>query len=231
VGLVHQAYIETQEMLIRYYFESSYNQKNKKQLWDLKKNTESYYSSKKLPHAIYQRLDAMRTFYGQSSGILSAFQNKKELLKGSSKILRELQQDVLKLPLNHQERLQVLEQLYRVAATLNEIDSTAKYLNQILESKAKIYGDESLPYHLSKIEQADYLMRYTNEFFRVRHILDESFHGVLEKRLAPQSFDYIGALGEYATYYSIMGQFDSASYMAKQAAPLLCSRFAAHGRS
>lgn len=225
VGLVHKLYIEAHELLIQSYTEMRYGTKGKKQLWELKTNTERYYSEASLPFAIYEKLQAKRSFYSRSNSLLgglrAVFIDREDILIEAQKEFVSIKNDIQKIPLNHAERIDVLNQLYKVSLSLNELDSAFSYLDQLLTQKAAVYGKNSLTYHLSRIDLADYYVKYSTKTEEVRKILDESFHQYIEKELLPNSLKHINALDEYAFYYSSIGKFDSASYMIDQAVGLM----------
>ncbi len=83
----------------------------------------------------------------------------------------------------------------------NNLDSAKSYLLELVEANRRIFGEESIPYHLSRIQEADYYLRFTNDFDKAESIFEESFEEVLAKRLNHHSFNYIHALDEYATFW------------------------------
>ena len=122
----------------------------------------------------------------------------------------------VQVPKNHIERVKVLELLYQIALSNNQIDSAQSFLLELVETNALIFGDESIPYHLSRIQEADFYLRYTNKFDKAGDIFAESFDEVLNKRLDHHSIKYIGALDEYAEYLKTMGRFKEARDLTKK---------------
>lgn len=238
----HKEFIKTQELLIDHYTITNYYLKGKANEWELDKNTRKYYSRRKLPYAIHQRLEAKRYYYNQTGKLLSRDrqltiaegmllelkngvyrgENKKDsippinsaenrslkkLAKKKEKLAREI---TVKVPKNHIQRVKVLEQLYLIAMANNNLDSAKIFLDELVNTNALIFGDESIPYHLSKINEADYYLRYTSQFEKAGEIFKESFDEVLAKRLNHHSFQYIGALDEYSEYLKTIGKFEEA---------------------
>ncbi len=60
VTLVHKDYIAAQELLLDFLTVTNYPRKGKFEDWELETNTRKYYTEKKLPYAIWQRINAKR---------------------------------------------------------------------------------------------------------------------------------------------------------------------------
>lgn len=234
IELIHKDYIKTHELLLDFYTISNYTSRGKKQEWELDMNTRTYFTKKKLPYAIRQRLRAKRLYYNQSGRLLTRerqlqiaeealliLKNGKEKsasdsipsinaenVKGKKKEQEE--EDIVRVPNNHIQRVKVLEQLYQIAMANNNLDSAQNYLTELVNTNALIFGDESIPYHLSKIQEADFYLKYTNKFEKAGEIFKESFEEVLADRLDHHSVKYIQALDEYAEYLKTLGKFEEA---------------------
>ncbi|MGB0522868.1 MAG: CHAT domain-containing tetratricopeptide repeat protein [Flammeovirgaceae bacterium] len=238
VDFVHKDYINTHELILDFYTITNYRGRGKKQDWELDINIRKYYTKKRLPYAIRQRMRAKRLYYNQAGRLLTRerqlssaeellliLKNGKEqqqqdsvtlppindesLGKRQRKIV-EGEEDVVRVPKNHIQRVKVLEQLYAIAMANNELDSAQSFLNELVSTNALIFGDESIPYHISKIEEADFYLNYTNEFEKAGEIFAESFDEVIAKRLNHHSAKYIEALDEYSEYLKVTGKFEEA---------------------
>ncbi|MFT5915465.1 MAG: CHAT domain-containing protein/tetratricopeptide (TPR) repeat protein [Bacteroidia bacterium] len=227
VTLVHKAYIAAQELLLDFYTITNYPRKGKFEDWEMETNARKYYTREKLPYAIYQRIRAKRVYYNQVKG----FTRRDKQLEGAEETLtslltptvRKIKKDSVEfatIPNNHLEYIKTFEQLYEIAMAQNKLDSAQSYLLELVEANKRIFGEESIPYHLSRIQEADYYLRFTNDFDKAEGIFKESFEEVLAKRLNHHSFKYIHALDEYATFLEVKGNFKEARELIEEGVEL-----------
>jgi CHAT domain-containing protein/lipopolysaccharide biosynthesis regulator YciM len=203
IGLVHEDFLKLHETLIDYYIISRYARKSRTQRWELNMNTGLYYGEDRVQHAVAARLDAKKDFYARN-------------LEDSYDRLMEIYEDKKKLPLNHLERVKVVEQLYRVSLALDSLDMAKKFLVEARNLQDKILGENAIDNHINGMRLADFYLTFTNQFDSTRHLLTESFDKNLKVRLNDTHKDYTYFLQEYAEYYEVTGKYDSALYIADQ---------------
>ncbi|GAB4332488.1 MAG: hypothetical protein OHK0038_08240 [Flammeovirgaceae bacterium] len=203
IGLVHDEFLKIHETLIDYYIISRYVRKSRTQRWELNMNTGLYYGEDRVQHAIAARLDAKKDFYSRN-------------LEDAYNRLIELYENKKKVPVNHLERVKVVEQLYRVSLALDSLDMAKKFLVEARNLQDKILGKNSLDYHINGMRLADFYLTFTNQFDSARFLLSESFDKNLKIRLNDTHKDYTYFLQEYAEYYEVAGKYDSALYVADQ---------------
>ncbi|MCR9251556.1 MAG: CHAT domain-containing protein [bacterium] len=138
--------------------------------------------------------------------------------------IRKLENEVVQLlaksvelPKHHPKRIELLEFAYKVSKLNKNYKGIQEYLDQILEIKANLYGDDSPEYHFTKLEMANYYVDYTNDFETPKAIYDESFTNLIKKEITFGHPDYVEILNHLATFYEETDQYEMASETLEEA--------------
>ncbi|WP_157638193.1 CHAT domain-containing protein [Flexithrix dorotheae] len=196
LGLVHKTFLEIHETLIDHYI-NIHNGKSRVQQWEFRTNTSKYFGKDKTQHGISVRLDAKKDYYNQN-------------YEASLNDLKVLYETEGKIPANHKEKVNLLEQLYDVSIANEKYDEAYFYLEKQLETVEGIYGEESLKYQYTVMDLADYYLNYTNKFELVDSLIDKTFYGVISDKISENHVDYGKFLNQYAGFYELIGQYEKA---------------------
>ncbi|MDL5048845.1 tetratricopeptide repeat protein [Oscillatoria amoena NRMC-F 0135] len=179
--------------------------------------------------AEYDRM--LGKYFGKSSLLninLKAIEFNSKLEKDKTRNLDNDAQTVLgspSLPKWHKTRVSTLEFVYDLSIQLRRYPNAETYLNQIVEQKAELYGDQSPEYHLSRIKLANFFMDYTNKLDEAGKIYLESYTGVVEKQIAPKHKDNLDILYHLASYYEITDKYSDAARMLEKAGSLALVKY------
>ncbi|MBT29269.1 MAG: hypothetical protein CMO01_06370 [Thalassobius sp.] len=211
LSLVHTLYMDIQETLIDHYI-ATYSGKSKLEQWEIRTNTSKYYGKANAKHAVSRRIDAKKEYYNKNFEV-------------ANDLLVELYKSEQKVPLNHKERVSLLQQLYDVSLAREANDEAKRYLLELKATQEKIYGDSALQIYYTDMKLADYFMNFTNQFETADTLLKASFYGVISKRIVPQHVDYTFFLGQFAEYHEIMGDYNRARQLYNQIVDIKKKKF------
>jgi CHAT domain-containing protein len=209
---VHKLYMQIHESLIDNYIDSRYLKRSFKQRWEITQNTKRYYGIGRTQHAIAERLDAKADYRLQNYKIAY-----NDLIK--------LYKDAIKVPTNHVERLNLLQQLYEVSLADDKYQEALAYLNELVETVERVMGKESLRYYYAQMELAKYNATYTNKFEETKRIIDLNFFGKIAQQITKEHKDYVVFLNQLADYHIITTKYDSSNYWQKQALQIVEKKF------
>ncbi|WP_109617320.1 CHAT domain-containing tetratricopeptide repeat protein [Sediminitomix flava] len=212
LGLIHHEYLKIHEDIISYYSSHAFSAKRNKQWWEINHNITKYYGRETPYYSTGVRLDA-----------LNDYQNKN--YKSSRRKLLRLINDIQKTPDNHEEKLKVLELLYKVSVATDELQAAKTYQNQLLDFQKLQLGEESLLYHMTKTEQALHLMQYTNEFDHADSIYHTHFNENVKGLLLPTHKDYTAFVEGYANFSEMIGNFTEALSLSKEIEDIKRSKY------
>ncbi len=143
--------------------------------------------------------------------------------------IRKLEKEIVQtlvnspeLPKNHPKRVELLEFAYDIGKLNKNYKGIQEYLDQILEIKANLYGSDAPQYHFSKVDLANYLVDYTNDFETPKQIYEESFYNVIQKEVTFGHPKYVDILNHLATYYEETDNYEKATETLEEA--LLAAR-------
>ncbi|WP_448519566.1 CHAT domain-containing protein [Rhodoflexus sp.] len=209
---VHKTYLAIHETLIDNYIESKFIRRSSKQRWELRQNTLKYYGRDKMPYAISQRLDA-RTAY--------KFHNYRQ----AQALLDDALKTPEKVPAEHQEYRKLMQQAYDLALATDNLSKAEAYLQAQIGSAEKALGKNSLPYHYARMKLSAYYAAFTNRFAAADSIIRESYHGFISKQISAEHKDRVDFLNDIATYYQMIGRYDSALVKLNEAVAIAKKRF------
>ncbi len=121
------------------------------------------------------------------------------------------------LPEYHPKRIELLDFVFQVSVTDKNYINAERYLNDILEIKRVLYGDDAVEYHLARLQLAGYYLAFTNKYEEANAIFKESFTKIVEPNIDIWHIDYVTVLNNKAIYYEGTDQYTKASEMLDEA--------------
>jgi CHAT domain-containing protein len=111
------------------------------------------------------------------------------------------------LPKAHPTGIRIYEFLYDIAVLEKRYLNAETYLNQLLEIKKELYGENSVEYHLTKIAQAHYFLDFTNKIDEAGKIYQTSYFDFVSKEIAKNHPDRINILNHLAQWYEFTDKY------------------------
>jgi hypothetical protein len=105
------------------------------------------------------------------------------------------------LPQNYKTRVRILEFLAEMSTQLRRYANVEHYLNQIIEVKKELYGDNTTEYHLARLKLAIFYVDYTNKLEEAKKIFEESYVNMVSKEIKLQHKDRLPILYSLAKLY------------------------------
>lgn len=130
------------------------------------------------------------------------------------------------LPKGYKTRVRVLHFLYQTALLERKYTNAENYLNQIVEVRKELCGENSPEYHLAKLQLANFYMDYTNKIDEAGKIYEESYYNLVAKEIGEQHKDLIPILNHLAQWYELSDKYDLASKTLQKAKDAAHSKFA-----
>ncbi len=138
-----------------------------------------------------------------------------KLTKDKTKNLGAEAQSILSstksLPKNHEKTVSLLEFLYRLDIQNRKFNDAQEHLEEIIEIKQSLYGEESPVYHIARLELANHYVDYSDNISEAEKIYNESFFNVAQKEIDSWHKDYTEILNHLAKYYTITDQYKKAT--------------------
>jgi tetratricopeptide (TPR) repeat protein len=129
------------------------------------------------------------------------------------------------LPKNYKTTVRTLEFLAEMSIQLKRYTNVEHYLNQIIEIKKELYGDNSTEYHLAQLKLAIFYVDYTNKLDEAKKIFDESYTNMVAKEIKLQHKDRLPILYSLAKLYDLTDNYSLASKTLKEAGDAARDRF------
>lgn len=121
------------------------------------------------------------------------------------------------LPAYHRTRVRILEFLYQVGIAEQRYGNAEAYLNQLVEIKKALCGDDSPEYHLAKLALANFYLGYTSKIEEAGKIYQESYFNFIAKEIDVQHKNKIEILNHIAIWYEMTDQYAQASKILNEA--------------
>jgi tetratricopeptide (TPR) repeat protein len=129
------------------------------------------------------------------------------------------------LPQNYKTRVRILEFLAEMSTQLRRYANVEHYLNQIIEVKKELYGDNTTEYHLARLKLAIFYVDYTNKLEEAKKIFEESYVNMVSKEIKLQHKDRLPILYSLAKLYDLTDNYAQASVISKEAGDAARERF------
>lgn len=200
----HYLALEIYEALLNSYLRNLELAKFKNLASEYERVIKKYFKKQSI---VYLRLDALKFRYQLAND---------RNLKVESKV-KQLLANTQTMPEYHATRIKLMEFGYKAALDNRQYDIARQYLEQILEQKKELYGEESPEFHLTKTEVANYYVDYTDKLQEAGEIYVNSFEKIVKPQITPGHVSYVRTLNHLAKYYEITDQLDKATAMLDEA--------------
>lgn len=128
----------------------------------------------------------------------------------SFKLLSKVYKGRIPVPANHPIRAKMLEYSYDLDTKSSNYDQAQDTLKKLLEVKKYLYGENSPQYHKTKLEWANFLAVYGNNFAKSQEIENESWDKIVAPQYSPQNLEYTQQLQQLAGLYDLVDRYDLA---------------------
>jgi len=126
------------------------------------------------------------------------------------------------LPRNNITTADVLDFLAVLAMQQKNYGNAEKYLKDIVEIKADLFGEDAPESHLARLQLANFYLDNTNQVTKAGEIYENSYNKVLADEIGIWHKDHLDLLNHLAQYYEMVDNYskavdalDKASYVAR----------------
>lgn len=129
------------------------------------------------------------------------------------------------LPRNYKTTIRTLDFLAEMSLQVKRYTNVENYLNQIIEIKKELYGDNSTEYNLARLKLAIFYVDYTNKLDEAKKIFEESYVNMVSKEIKAQHKERLPILYSMAKLYDLTDNYTLASTTLKEAGDAARERF------
>lgn len=129
------------------------------------------------------------------------------------------------LPKFYKTTEKILLFLVDIATIEKRYGNAENYLNQLIELRKELYGEQSTQYHLAKLKRANFLLDYTNKLEEAGKIYEESYNQMVVKQIDVQHTDILDILNHMATWYELTDKYSLASSTLKNASDVASVKY------
>lgn len=131
---------------------------------------------------------------------------------------KKLMQVENSIPNFHLDRAYLYDLLNYAFTEIDQYDQALGALDNSMEIKSRLMGEESPVFHMQKLDKANYLVLYTDDFKIAEDIYKNSFDKVIKNEMFYGHRDYLNYQYQYAKLYEISDRFDKANELIIDAA-------------
>ncbi len=114
------------------------------------------------------------------------------------------------LPRYNITTVNVMQFLYDLSLQSKNYAHAEKYLNDILEIKSNLFGEEAPSTHLARLQLANFYLDYTNKLAEAGKIYDDDFRKIVAKEIGPKHRNIIDILNHMADLYELSDRYADA---------------------
>jgi CHAT domain-containing protein len=129
------------------------------------------------------------------------------------------------LPRNNMVTANVTEFLYGLALYKKNYGNAEKYLNDIIDIKTGLFGEEAPEVHLAKLKLANFYLDNTNKINEAARIYDESYTKVISNEIGAWHKDHLDILNHIAALYELTDKYNEANQTLEKATFLARSKY------
>ena len=129
------------------------------------------------------------------------------------------------LPRNNIITANVLQFLFDLSVESKNYKNAEKYLNDIIQIKINLLGEEAPEVHLAKIQLANFYLDYTNNISEAGKIYEGSFTNVVEKQIDVRHKDHLNILNHLAVYFELSDKYSEATKTLDRASDVARSKY------
>ncbi|MCW5911464.1 MAG: CHAT domain-containing protein [Cyclobacteriaceae bacterium] len=129
------------------------------------------------------------------------------------------------LPKNNIITANVIEFLYGLALYKKNYTNAEKYLNEIVEIKADLFGSDAPETHLARLQLANFYIDNTNKVNEAAKIYEDSYVKVVSKEIGPSHKDHLDILNHMAALYELTDRYSDADQVLQKALYVAQNKF------
>jgi len=129
------------------------------------------------------------------------------------------------LPRNNIVTANVTEFLYGLTLYKKNYINAEKYLNDIIEIKTDLFGNDAPETHLARLQLANFYLDNTNKVSEASKIYEDSYTKVVAKEIGPSHKDHLDILNHIAVLYELTDRYSDADQVLQKAKFVAQSKF------
>jgi CHAT domain-containing protein len=129
------------------------------------------------------------------------------------------------LPHNNITTTEISDFLYGLALQEKKYKNAEKYLVDIVDIKADLFGEEAPETHLAKIHLANFYLDYTNNVAQAAKIYEESFNKIVATQIGAWHKDHLEILNHQATLNELTDHYKNAAAALDKASDVARSKY------
>jgi len=131
--------------------------------------------------------------------------------KNLEKNVRTILNNKKVFPKYHPDRINFLKFVYTIDLVNQKYEAGEKHLNQILEIKAELYGDETPEYSLSQIDLAIHWMSYSDKIAEAEESFEKHYNNILKNEITAGHVKYVDIMYGFSEIYESTDRYKEAS--------------------
>jgi len=129
------------------------------------------------------------------------------------------------LPRNNMVTANVTEFLYGLAIYKKNYSNAEKYLNDIIDIKSGLFGEDAPEVHLAKLKLANFYLDNTNKITEAAGIYEESYIKNVANEIGAWHHDHMEILNHMATLYELTDKYVEANQTLEKATFIARSKY------
>ncbi len=129
------------------------------------------------------------------------------------------------LPRNNMVTVNVTAFLYGLAIHKKNYANAEKYLNDIIDIKASLFGSDTPEAHLARLKLANFYLDNTNKITEAARIYDESYVNNVSSQIGAWHRDHLEILNHIAELYELTDKYTEANLTLEKATFLARSKY------
>lgn len=191
----------------------------------LKEDDSKYDNINKEYKKLIDKLNKQSIYHARLKAVEFDAKLSKDKLKNLENEAGNLLANTAGLPRFNITTANILEFEYELAIQEKNYANAERYLNDIIEIKTTLFGDEAPQSHLAKVKLANFYLDYTNKIAEAGKIYRESFKQVVEPEIGPWHKDHLDILNHMATLYELTDNYQEATSALDKASDIARSKY------
>lgn len=122
--------------------------------------------------------------------------------------LHDLFLDFPNIPDYHPKKIPYIQTQLELALREGDLGLAEKSLKGILDINKILLGEKAPEYHKAKLQEANYIVKYGNDFKKVETVFKESFVKIVQPQMVITNNNYANYLNDFAGMYEITERYD-----------------------
>ncbi len=149
----------------------------------------------------------------------------KNKMKNLDKEANAMVTNTSELPRFDRVSIQVNDFLYQLNVNEKDYKHAEQHLNEIIDIKSALYGDDAPETHLSRIQLANFYLDYTNKINEAAALYENSYNKVVAKQISEQHKNQLDILNHLAVLYEVTDRYADAQATLDKAALVARSKY------